>query len=1258
MYVRLRTKIVIGIIGLLVLTALSMEIFIGKLIFRSFEKEFYNRAILHGIYVTRHLAPQIQASDIRHVNEELRIYKDTYQETRYILVRNGGVIAHTFPGEIPSKLSDLTRVPPGKPYSLHKFEMDGDTILDVAVPVDGKELGYIHIGISEEPLKRSIADTRRIVLGIMGGIVLFAGILALVMARGVTKTMPELVAVSTAVGTGDLGQRVAVAHLSNDELGTLGRAMNQMIDNLDTSREKLTANLQYTENILGSMTDLLLVIDNNARVKTVNHAAEALLGYDEKEITGESVGIILRDGEVAFRKDVMDRVMQEGIIRRYPLTCLRKDGQEVPVGFSAAAMRDKDGHITGIVGVARDRSEVEKVIYELDQIYNGSLSGMRVVDTKFNVVSANHAMCNIVGANRNEVVGRKCYALLRGEHCQTENCILFQIMQGKAKVDIEEERETADGRKYHFRILATPYRDRNGKLLGIIEVYSDITEQKRLIAQLEEATGQLKKSYRSQQAYGLILTALNAPAKPDVLFSDALSRIARHANAQIGAIYLYNKSDNRLIPVATYGLDEKDISAGFTVGEGLPGQAARERKMLLVSDVPEKYFRITSGSINGEPGHIVCLPIIFGQDLIGVLELAAFHQFDQDTLSLLKTVGTQLAISIHQAQTHLKTEQLADELREKNELLAAQMEELQSQSEELLAMNEELQSQTEELANQQRSLAEKTRQAEEADRLKSEFLSNMSHELRTPLNAILGMSRLLANGGGLSERQEKYLEVIGRNGQNLLQLINDILDLSKIESGRLEFHYTDIPVKAFLEEMAMAIGSLAEEKKLDFQVTVAEDVDYMVCDAHKLKQILINLLSNAIKFTDEGGSVGLSARANGVDFVDISVADTGIGIPKEKLASVFDAFRQLDGSTTRKYGGTGLGLNIVKKLVTLLGGKITVESEVGKGSTFTVTLPRRQEGMESTLQGVGPASPAVQTRVEDVRKALLSQIATRPEDKKTGNILVIDDDPTVIREVGLILRGESYDLEIAANGRDGLKKMQERPPDLVLLDLKMPEMDGFAFIEEIRKEDRFRNIPFLLLTAMDLSPDQQARLKQANVRDVILKGQIDRDVFLNKIKAALESPRPSVPHLGKEGEGGFLDETPGGEKAERRLAKVLIVEDQPDNLFLFKEALRPGGYVIYTATNGQEAVDVAQREGPEIILMDIQMPVMDGYEAARRIRAIPELAAVPIIALTARAMKGEKEKAIEEGCSDYLAKPVSPVEVLKKVEEWLGKRIG
>ncbi|MEW6327013.1 MAG: response regulator [Thermodesulfobacteriota bacterium] len=1462
MYIRLRTKIIIGIIGLLILAALSMEIFIGGFISRSTETEFHKRSTLATLQVQNHIIPYLRTGDIRQIKLELATHKAMDPDVRYILVRQGEVVVHTFSGNLPQELNNLPCIPPETPHSLRHIRMGGETLLNVTVPIADGGRGCLHIGISEESMLRSIASIRRVILGIIGGIVLLSGVLALVMARGITRTIPGLVAVSTRVGEGDLEARVT--RLTRDELGILGQAMNQMIDNLSAAREKLLTSLQYTENILRSMSDILLVIDDNARVKDVNYAAESLLGYQKEEIVAQSVGVIFAEGEVNFRKNIMDRVMREGIVRHHPLTCLRKDGQEVPVDFSAAALRDQDGHLTGLIGIARDRTEVEKVIYELDQIYNGSLTGMRLVDNNFNVISANQAMGHMTGISKTEIVGRKCYELLRGERCQTENCILWQIKQGKARVDIEDERETPDGRKVCFRVLATPYRDRSGKLLGIIEVYSDVTEQKRLITQLEEKTRELEESYGAQEAYADIVTALNAPARLEELLSDALSRIVTCADAQMGVIYLYseenppsppfdkggvsakfpfdkggypsspplgrenpdipplekgnpdipplesetpnilpleketpnipplesetpnipplkkgdtggflhisNETRGRLIPAATYALEKEGISGGFTLGEGLPGQAALGKKELLVSDVPEEYFRISAGSAHGLPRHIICLPITFGPDLIGVLELASLRDFSDNTLELLRVVNTQLGISICQAQTHLKTEQLAEELREKNELLAAQNEELQSQSEELMAMNEELRSQAEELVSQQRALEEKTRQAEEADRLKSEFLSNMSHELRTPLNAILGMSRLLANGGGLGERQEKYLQIIEKNGQSLLQLINDILDLSKIESGRLELNYTDIPMQEFLKETVATIGPLAQEKGLEVQVTVDEGAASIVCDADKLRQILVNLLSNAIKFTDKGGSISLNARGHGVDFVDISVADTGIGIPAESLASIFEAFRQLDGSTTRKYGGTGLGLNIVKKLVALLGGEIAVKSELGKGSTFTVTLPRRQEGIKSTPPGAGLISPAIQTRVEDVRKALLSQIAARPEGEKTRNILVIDDDPIVIREVGLILRGEDYHLEIAANGCAGLNKMRERLPDLILLDLKMPGMDGFAFIEEIRKEDRFRDIPLILLTAMEVSSEQQARLKQANVRDVILKGQIDREVFLKKIKAALEYPIPtlekgsavksphppftkggisaefplstaghppsppsekdipstpplekespsipplekgtpsappleketpsipplekgslsapplekgslsapplekgtpsapplekgslSAPPLGKGDTGGFSDETPGGEKAERRPAKVLIVEDQPDNLFLFKEALRPGGYAIYTAANGQEAIDVAQREKPDIILMDIQMPVMDGYEAARRMRAIPELAAVPIIALTAKAMKGEEKKALEEGYSDYLAKPVSPSEVLKKVEEWLGKRIG
>ncbi|MDI6791109.1 MAG: PAS domain S-box protein, partial [Thermodesulfobacteriota bacterium] len=1099
MYIRLRTKITIGIIGLLAFAALSMEIFIGNYISRSFETEFHKRGISAGAHVASHILPYLQTGDMKSVNLELVAHKNMDPDVRYIFIRDGKVLAHTFHRDLPPELNKLPPASPEKPYSLHHLKIGKETILDVAVPVERGTLGYAHIGISEESMLRSIANTRWIILGIIGGIVLLSGVLALIMARGVTKTIPGLVAVSTAVGDGDLEARVT--RLTRDELGLLGQAMNQMIDNLSASREKLLTNLQYTENILRSMSDILLVIDDNARIKTVNHAAESLLAYTEAEIVGQSVGVIFREGETAFRRDIMDRLMREGIVRHHPLTCLRKDGQEVPVDFSAAALRDKNGHITGLIGVARDRTEVEKVIYELDQIYNGSLSGMRLVDNNFNVISANQAMAHMTGISKTEIVGRKCYELLRGERCQTEDCVLWQIKQGKARIDIEDERETPDGQKACFRVLATPYRDRSGKLLGVIEVYSDITEQKRLITQLEEKTKELKKSYGAQQAYADIVTALNAPVRLEELLSDALNRIVTCADAQMGVIYLYsaenppasNETGGRLLPAATYALEKESISGGFTLGEGLPGQAAQGKKELLVSDVPEEYFRISSGSAEGLPRHIICLPITFGQNLIGVLELASLQYFSDNTLELLRVVNTQLGISICQAQTHRKTEQLAEELREKNELLAAQNEELQSQSEELMAMNEELRSQGEELVSQQRTLEEKTRQAEEADRLKSEFLSNMSHELRTPLNAILGMSRLLANGGGLGERQEKYLQIIEKNGQSLLQLINDILDLSKIESGRLEFNYADIPMQEFLKDTVVAIGPLAQEKGLEVQVTVDEGVGSVVCDAGKLRQILVNLLSNAIKFTDQRGSISLEARGHGVDFVDISVADTGIGIPVESLASIFEAFRQLDGSTTRKYGGTGLGLNIVKKLVALLGGEITVKSELGKGSTFTVTLPRRQEGMKSTVQGTGPISPAAQTRVEDVRKALLSQIVARPEGEKIQNILVIDDDPIVIREVGLILRGEDYHLEIAANGCTGLEKMRERLPDLILLDLRMPGMDGFAFIEEIRKEERFRDIPLILLTAMEISSEQQARLKQANVRDIILKGQIDRE---------------------------------------------------------------------------------------------------------------------------------------------------------------------
>lgn len=1101
------------------------------------------------------------------------------------------------------------------------------------MPIEYGTHGYVHLGMSESPLLEHVEQTIRAVVGISSALMLAGGILAFIMARMLTKPIPDLIRVSEAVGKGDLDQNITVH--SSDEMGALGNSINRMIENLRISRTELLAAKDYTEKILNSMSDILLVVNLDAKILNADGAVTRILNYTEGELTGQSIGIIYMDGETSFRSGILDKIARGEEVRDHAFTGRNKNSQPLPMLLSAAPMEDKEGRITGIVGIIRDRSDVQNVLYELDQIYNGSPSPMRVVDERFNIVSANEAFCRWAGIDKSEIRGRKCYEIYRSDRCRTDQCNLVQILKGKNRLDIEDERETRDGRKSQVRVLVTPFRNFEGNISGIIEVFTDIAGQKNLISQLEHKTRELEQAYEMQRTYADIITVLNSRAELSGLLSETLTRIASHTDAQAGVLYLYNSDQARLLPEATYAVERRGIEKGFALGEGLPGQAAKERIILSVSEVPQDCFRISSGIADGLPGHVVCLPVLFGQELMGVLELACFGAFDDGIKSLLTIIGTQLGISIHEARMHLQTERLADDLHEKNELLAAQNEELISQSEELVAMNEELQSQTEELANQKKILEDTTRKAQEADRLKSEFLSNMSHELRTPLNAILGMSSLLISSRSIDQQQHSYLQIIERNGQNLLQLINDILDLSKIESGRLEVARTEIPLGIFLEGTVATIGTLAEEKGLNLNISVDAGLKSIISDPDKLRQILTNLLSNAIKFTDEGGSVSVIASLRDPNQVDIAVSDTGIGIPKQDQSAIFEAFRQVDGTTTRKYGGTGLGLSIVKKLAALLEGTISLQSEPGKGSTFTLTMPIRPQDADSFV----PAYQCVEDRIRPTMKP------QEGEKNRHQEILIIDDDPVVTRELGIILKGEKYALEFAENGKSGLEKLRAKTPDLILLDLKMPGMDGFAFINDILKDDRMKDIPLVLVTAMDLSAEQRYRIRSANVRDIISKGQTDAHAFLQRIKAALSK-------YAVEGSGESLS---AKYPLQKKSAKILIAEDKPDNLFLLKETIRPVGYTVFTAADGQEAVEVAQREFPALILMDVQMPVMDGYEATQRIRSIPQLENIPIIALTARAMRGEEEKALKCGCSDYISKPISPAEVLKRIKEWLKK---
>jgi signal transduction histidine kinase/CheY-like chemotaxis protein/CHASE3 domain sensor protein len=589
-----------------------------------------------------------------------------------------------------------------------------------------------------------------------------------------------------------------------------------------------------------------------------------------------------------------------------------------------------------------------------------------------------------------------------------------------------------------------------------------------------------------------------------VLAKNVLDVVLGYLNVEAGAFYVYNEETKALTLEAHKALPHS-VQHEYHMDEGLIGSAAAKDEIQVVKNIPPSYWQVGSASGNALPGEIMYLPLYYNKEIKGIVEVAAFRAFTPLQVAFAGIIVNNIATAINSAHARAKVmilleqvqeqkinlqnqqeelRQTNEELTRQSEVLQASEEELRVQEEELRQINAELEEKNEAVELSRQALMLKARELEITGKYKSEFLANMSHELRTPLNSVLILAKLLSENKAktLSDKQIEYANIIHKSGTDLLNIINDILDLSKIEAGKIDFTFEDVSVKGIIHDITQTFYVISEEKGIAFKQEKAPGVpDKIQTDKQRLEQVIKNLLSNAFKFTPRNGTVTLSFDTvtdatlnedhlrNADSVLKISVTDTGIGIAEDKQQVVFEAFQQADGSTSRKYGGTGLGLSISKELVKKLGGEMRLVSEEGQGSTFSIYLPLSLEGLNER------ATNQVSEEVKNVPEVTLANVAEQTainddrEQLKKGDkvMLIIEDDPHFASIVQDFARGKGYKTIVALQGDEGLYYARKYRPSAIILDIQLPVLDGWTVLKLLKDDKNLKNIPVHIMSATD-----------------------------------------------------------------------------------------------------------------------------------------------------------------------------------------------
>jgi len=692
-----------------------------------------------------------------------------------------------------------------------------------------------------------------------------------------------------------------------------------------------------------------------------------------------------------------------------------------------------------------------------------------------------------------------------------------------------------------------------------------------------------------------------ADSVPAIFFNKTLTKLSLHTGAQMAAIYVLDKSEQIYNLYASIGHDNfVKPSFNALTHEGIFGTTIESNKIQHIMAIPSEQsidFQAVHGTIKAK--EILTIPIGSTEGTFAIISLSTINHFEEDAVQYLDAVIKTLATRIEGVLAQNVINNFKNEL--------------EAQNRDLMQHKTELSAQTFELTQQNIELEMQKKQLDASSQLKTHFLSNMSHELRTPLNSVIALSSVLSRrlNNKIPDEEYSYLEIIERNGKNLLALINDILDISRIEAGKEEVFLSKFDVSELIENIVIQIKPQADQNLVDLIHIKSVYPLFLKSDSVKFQHILQNLIGNAVKFTLEGR---VEVQADKIDDqLIIVVKDTGIGIAEEYISDIFDEFRQGDGSTSRRFHGTGLGLAIAKKYASLLGGTISVKSVKDIGSEFTLILPLEYCGTD--------LEPFEDTFDNEKRK---DEAQSEIVNKRNNTILLVEDNESAVIQIKDLVEEMGFNVVVASNGKVALKIIEIIIPDAIIMDLMMPEVDGFQLLETVRNADRTSHVPVLILTAKHITKEELKFLKRNNIHQLIQKGDIDR----TRLQIAISAMRMTNNIDTKE----IIPEI-------REMPVILVVEDNSDNMITVK-AMLSDKYFVLEAFDAISGINIAKEKIPNLILMDIALPGMSGIDAFKEIRKMPSLEHIPIIALTASAMLHDRETILAHGFDAFISKPI------------------